>query len=663
VTFGANPHTIAATPHTTFSLLNAFTADFVPAQKEPEQEMHAAAAVHSQQHGSALSDVLLDTGSSHNMMVSAVQLQDVRQLHGAAIRTAGKQVLNNPFVGQLQLPSSSSAPPLQLTNVLQHPGLSRSLLSISNLVDRPDVEKCEFYKHGAALIATNGDIVLTGSRQGGLYILDQPSANAATLAEQIQIHSKLGHIGRTMLHKLIHSGAVKGIEHLKLSQELACDSCKEGKATQLRFMQHTPQQYLATRSLQRIHVDLQGPMKQPSLSGALYVLVVVDEYSDSVWAIPIKSKDQAAKEIKKLVKQVHSMYGVYPANIHSDRGGEFLGGDLLDFYDECGIKATQTPAYTPQLNGRAERMNRTLVERARTMMIAAKAPKPLWGEAIATAAVLHNRLKAHGDGSTPLQRLTGKRIVTDLDSLHEWGCTAFAAVPPQLHQEKYDPTGVKMTFVGYQDPVGYRLLPITGIDKVVITRHVKFSDGDFSAMASVREVLQEAEREDESAEWLEQAIWSNDLKRAQELSQREAEQRAQAQAQQVAEQPAPAPAQLHAPRPLRPLRPSQRSPDWIPPQAESPSLVTPSPATSESASGSEYSDSGAKQRQTSSSKEERTSSDPLEHSTDSRCHAIRHGGSSRHRLSVRRHPSLPCVLPSSRPHRRAATTNRSDYGR
>ena len=186
---------------------------------------------------------------------------------------------------------------------------------------------------------------------------------------------------------------------------------------------------------------------------------------------------------------------MYPAELHTDRGGEFLSGDLLDFYEELGIKATQAPAYTPQHNVHAERMDRTLVAMARTMMIAAAAPKQLWGEAICHAAVLHNRLKVHADGSTPLQRLTGKRIVTDLHALHPWGCTAYVATPLQLQKDKYDPTGVKVVFVGIEDPTGYRLLPIEGADKVFISRNVKFQDHDFSAMASYRESLQEAGRE------------------------------------------------------------------------------------------------------------------------------------------------------------------------
>ncbi|GBP08162.1 Retrovirus-related Pol polyprotein from transposon TNT 1-94 [Eumeta japonica] len=51
---------------------------------------------------------------------------------------------------------------------------------------------------------------------------------------------------------------------------------------------------------------------------------------------------------------------------------------------------TSTP-YTPQQNGLSERMNRTLLEKARCMLINANLQKSLWAEAIRTAAYITNR--------------------------------------------------------------------------------------------------------------------------------------------------------------------------------------------------------------------------------------------------------------------------------
>jgi hypothetical protein len=46
---------------------------------------------------------------------------------------------------------------------------------------------------------------------------------------------------------------------------------------------------------------------------------------------------------------------------------------------------------TPQQNGLAKRMNRTLLERVRSMLTGSGMPKKFWAEAVTTAAYLINR--------------------------------------------------------------------------------------------------------------------------------------------------------------------------------------------------------------------------------------------------------------------------------
>ena len=45
------------------------------------------------------------------------------------------------------------------------------------------------------------------------------------------------------------------------------------------------------------------------------------------------------------------------------------------------IRHQTTPAYTPQLNGVAERKNRTILDMARSLLKAKKLPKQYWAEA------------------------------------------------------------------------------------------------------------------------------------------------------------------------------------------------------------------------------------------------------------------------------------------
>ena len=60
--------------------------------------------------------------------------------------------------------------------------------------------------------------------------------------------------------------------------------------------------------------------------------------------------------------------------ICTDNGGEYCGP--FDVYcKQYGIAHEKTPPKTPQLNGLAEMMNRTLIERVRCMLSEAKLPK------------------------------------------------------------------------------------------------------------------------------------------------------------------------------------------------------------------------------------------------------------------------------------------------
>ncbi|GJT39330.1 putative ribonuclease H-like domain-containing protein [Tanacetum coccineum] len=62
----------------------------------------------------------------------------------------------------------------------------------------------------------------------------------------------------------------------------------------------------------------------------------------------------------------------------SDNGTEFKNRVMLEFCGEKGIKQEFSNARTPQQNGVAERMNRTLIEAARTMLADSHLPTTFW---------------------------------------------------------------------------------------------------------------------------------------------------------------------------------------------------------------------------------------------------------------------------------------------
>ena len=77
--------------------------------------------------------------------------------------------------------------------------------------------------------------------------------------------------------------------------------------------------------------------------------------------------------------------------LRSDNGGEYIDGGFSEYYTVQGIRMEKTIPGTPQQNGVAELMNRTLNECLRSMRLHAGLPKTFWADAINTAAYLINR--------------------------------------------------------------------------------------------------------------------------------------------------------------------------------------------------------------------------------------------------------------------------------
>ncbi|CAH9089803.1 unnamed protein product [Cuscuta europaea] len=146
---------------------------------------------------------------------------------------------------------------------------------------------------------------------------------------------------------------------------------------------------------------------------------------------------------------------------------------------ESGIRRHKTVPYTPQQNGLAERMNRTLLDKVRSMLATSGLPKKFWGEAVNTATYLINRSPSVPlEGKCPESVFSKKPL--DLSNLKVFGCAAY------VHQQtdKLDPRSKKCIFLGYPEGVkGYRIWDRNQSGfKVIISRNVVFNESDFPCL-------------------------------------------------------------------------------------------------------------------------------------------------------------------------------------
>ena len=271
---------------------------------------------------------------------------------------------------------------LTLNKVLIVPGMSHSLISVKKLTE--DGFMVVFERGGGKLIfpkryrnglrgpdgmlitpqgRTTSSSYMNISLRNGMYILDitpqviNPTGGACMMVSQIADtdenlylwHRRLGHTSIAVLKKILP---------FKKARLPFCDGCALGNQTQRRRQRDCNGESTAPRPLFKVASDICHMPE--SIDEEYYFCVYVDIYSRFVWVRILKSKDEAATELKKLIiQQEKELFGAC-VRIRTDGGSEFASQDMNIFYEDNSIRHETSKAYSHTGNGVAERMIQTL---------------------------------------------------------------------------------------------------------------------------------------------------------------------------------------------------------------------------------------------------------------------------------------------------------------
>jgi transposase InsO family protein len=111
-----------------------------------------------------------------------------------------------------------------------------------------------------------------------------------------------------------------------------------------------------------------GPVPVPSLGKSVYYVSFIDDFSRNTWIYFLRKKSEVFDKFKEFKALVENQTDKKIKVLRTDNGGEFYGNEFEEFCKKCGIARQKTTPYTPQQNGVAERMNMTLMEKARSML-------------------------------------------------------------------------------------------------------------------------------------------------------------------------------------------------------------------------------------------------------------------------------------------------------
>jgi transposase InsO family protein len=181
------------------------------------------------------------------------------------------------------------------------------------------------------------------------------------------------------------------------------------------------------------------------------VLTVLDDFSKLSVVRCLGRKADVPDFLRTVINLVETQSGRRVQRIRSDRGREFVNNSLEVLYKDRGIVRELTAGYSPESNGAAERVQRTLLECTRAMLLDSGLPKSMWGEAIMTASYIRNRVPASG---TPWGLFFGQP--PDVSNMRVFGCRV-SITAPKVHRDKVVKMNKCGVFVGY-DSSNHRVL-------------------------------------------------------------------------------------------------------------------------------------------------------------------------------------------------------------
>jgi hypothetical protein len=279
-------------------------------------------------------------------------------------------------------------------------------------------------------------------------------------------HERLGHNNIENLRQL--PNLVFGME-ISSSNFESCRECNLQKATRKPVSKDVGTR--AETKLDIVHVDVLGPIETESRDGHKYAIGFVDSWSRYVTVYFMKTRDEVPDKIEKYFAEVGT-----PKTLVTDGAREFTSRYMEQMCRRRGVRQEISAPYTPEENGKIERIWGTVVGMSRCILATAGLGKEYWTYALNHAFYIKNRILHSGIGITPFELYNGKK--PDLRDLKTFGCLCYVFIEKQF-RKKFDARANEAIFLGYDGnskTVIFGTLEENGELKIKKSRNVKFNE-------------------------------------------------------------------------------------------------------------------------------------------------------------------------------------------
>lgn len=413
-------------------------------------------------------EFIVDSGATDHLVNTDVYFQgdviDLREPVKISVAKEG-EALNATKMGTIRTQTC------KLINVLYVPGLRCNLLSVRRCQRAGLSVK---FENSNVSISKNKKLVVQGTLQNKLYRItfelknvDGHAFKAYEVAENDNLwHRRLGHACESKIRELVKRNFIK-VDIFK-GKNILCEPCLKGKQSRMPFHEN---KIKTSKILECVHTDVCGPITPATHDNKRYIITFLDDFSHFLVVYLISNKSDVPKCFREYYAMVFAKFNTGISRLRCDNGTEYVNRELEEFCKEKGVRMETTIRYTPENNGKAERINRTLIEKGRSMLAEYAMDKQLWGEAIYTAAYILNRLPTV-ENKIPAEIWYGFR--PNYNKIRVFGCSAYIHLPKEIREGKFAEKSLKCKMIGYCSN-GYRVWDEIN-KKVIKSRDVIFDE-------------------------------------------------------------------------------------------------------------------------------------------------------------------------------------------
>ncbi|CAL2255248.1 unnamed protein product [Prunus armeniaca] len=256
-------------------------------------------------------DWYIDSGCSNHMTNNVDLLVDVRTNVAGHVQMPTGVLVKVAGMGSLIIETTNGRK--YIREVMYLPGLRENLLSVGQMDE-----------HGYFLVF--GDEMCK--------MFDSSSLNCLIIKVPMK-KNRLGHLHFRGLKQLRDKDMVHGLPKLE-EQNGVCEGCQFGKQHKNVFPNNQAQR--VSISLELVHIDLCGPMRTESVAGNKYFMLIIDDFTRMIWLYFLRNKYEAFNCFKKFKSMTELQSRHKVKCLRSDRGGEFLSSEFVQFCEDHDIQ-------------------------------------------------------------------------------------------------------------------------------------------------------------------------------------------------------------------------------------------------------------------------------------------------------------------------------------